>query len=200
MLKSWKLSGLQIGLVVLGILSLALPAVAQSSDKPDKAEVFAGYSFLSPGGNLFGTQINNAPAGFEIASTYFFNKFWGGTVDSAAHFGDHYTISTIQIGPTFRYPMAKFTPFAHFLTGLHRAAYPGEPISNKMSITPGAGLDLKLPNKWINLRLIQVDYQWAQHDYKAPFPVQSVHNDGVRLSSGIVFKFGGAEAPVIPPS
>src|SRR5262244_3144322 len=66
--------------------------------KPAKWEFFAGYSWLNLDQSIAGTkagfpvtfQLKDARGGFMVDGSYFFNKWFGLTVDSGGHFGDTY--------------------------------------------------------------------------------------------------------------
>src|SRR5581483_10267682 len=75
------------------------------------------------------------------------------------------------------------------------------PRSNGIGAILGGGMDIPL-NKKISWRLFQVDYVWARHHYPdlaaAEFPdLRRPTLNGVRLRTGIVLTWGGAE-PVAP--
>ncbi|MBV9075480.1 MAG: hypothetical protein JOZ10_17780, partial [Acidobacteria bacterium] len=107
------------GRVLLAVVTLfaGVAAVAQttpapanpqpsssSSDEssPSRVDVFAGYSYLSPNGAINGNK--GIPAGFTIASSYWFNKYLGAALETGSHFGDINTFNTLTFGPTFRVP------------------------------------------------------------------------------------------------
>jgi outer membrane protein OmpA-like peptidoglycan-associated protein/opacity protein-like surface antigen len=144
-------------------------------------------------------------AGFDNSRVTLFTPTQSETFDSN---GSAYTY---LFGPRLSYrKYERFTPFAQALFGgTHASSVKISGCTGDPSCTPlgsdnafasmfGAGLDIKLTHR-IALRLIEGDFLLTHfHD---PF---STNSDGrgwqknVRLSSGIVFRFGGNPPP--PPS
>jgi outer membrane protein OmpA-like peptidoglycan-associated protein/opacity protein-like surface antigen len=144
-------------------------------------------------------------AGFDNSRVTLFTPTQSETFDSN---GSAYTY---LFGPRLSYrKYERFTPFAQALFGgTHASSVKISGCTGDPSCTPlgsdnafasmfGAGLDIKLTHR-IALRLIEGDFLLTHfHD---PF---STNSDGrgwqknVRLSSGIVFRFGGNLPP--PPS
>src|SRR6185437_5731494 len=58
--------------------------------QPSKVDIFTGYSWLSPNGAVNGNKA--IPAGFTVAGSYWFNKYFGGGVETGNHFGNINTI------------------------------------------------------------------------------------------------------------
>jgi outer membrane protein OmpA-like peptidoglycan-associated protein len=184
------------------------PAGDAGEGKPAKWEIFTGYSWMNSNstitgfkrvGPLPGTpvpetfELKDARGGFVVAGSYFFNKWFGLTVDTGAHFGNNYDYDEALIGPTVRFPGEHLQPFIHALGGWTRLS-PGNQDSNDVfGLAGGGGLDLKVA-KHLNLRLIGADYIYAQHKFGAGNPK---YVDNVRLSTGLVFLAGvGEELPV----
>ena len=72
-----------LGRVLLAIVAVSISAVAQDETQPSKVDVFAGYSYLSPNGAINGNKGINS--GFTVASSYWFNKYFGGVVETGTH-------------------------------------------------------------------------------------------------------------------
>jgi opacity protein-like surface antigen len=115
---------------------------------------------------------------------------------------------TYTFGPRFSYRRyERFTPFAQALFGgAHATAvtisgcsgFPGcAPLdsANSFAALLGAGFDIKI-TRHVALRLVQADYLLT-HSFSNVVPEKGWQNN-VRLSSGIVFRFGGGH-PVPPP-
>ncbi len=196
-----------------GIISLALctlPAVhaVAQDEAPSKVDIFAGYSFLHPGGSIGGVPIDafsSVPgiSGFNANATYFFNRYLGASFDYAT-FSCHCKIETYQAGLTARAPYARLTPFVHVMGGLHRFRPTNFPRTDSgPGILAGGGIDWRvMPH--LSLRLAQADYQWARHDFGFLGPAPAFKPTpttlmGYRLSTGLVVNLGGGEAG-IPPS
>lgn len=186
--------------LTLTLLMLSTVALfAQTEDQqPSKVDIFAGYSYLNPRGKVGGAVIKDITKGFNVQSTYWFNRWGGITLDGAGHFADHGDVGTIQIGPSVRFPNTNnVTPFLHGLIGLHELNVPGFTPNAGIGITLGGGLDFN--TKWprLGIRLIQADYQYAHHPLSF---TEHVNNNGARLATGLVFHFGTIGPPPAPPT
>jgi len=182
-------------LVVVSVcaLALAISPVAQAQDElpTPRTEIFVGYSYYDPGGGLGLPGINK---GFNTAVTWNYNKWLGATFDTSGHYDDSMNVGNFAFGPTIKYPMDRFTPFAHLLLGWQKASPVGFEETSFLTMV-GGGLDLRL-TKLLSWRMIQADWVRSAHEFVPPF--DDTFNGG-RVSSGIVFNLGAIEPPV-PPS
>jgi hypothetical protein len=188
---------------------------------PSRADIFLGYSYLAPHGNIQGIRYNAVNVGAIGSGAYYFNKYLGGEVSLASHPdgpGDGFT--TINAGPIVRFPMADMTPFLHALVGTSRFGGPNydgfyangdpghfvNPYRWGVALTVGGGLDYPLPflNHKLSLRLFQADYQYLHSSFGPAnsVPPTSSNIEGgraninaVQLSTGLVFHMGS----IIPP-
>lgn len=184
------------------------PPADSGESKPAKVEVFLGYSWMNSNATLSGSKViggvggtlvpiteelKDAKGGFVVDISYFFNKWFGVTFDSGAHFGNNYDADEVLIGPTIRFPSEHLQPFIHVLGGWTRLS-PGILDSNDVfGVAGGGGIDLNVA-KHLSIRLAEADYIYAKHNYGAGNPS---YVDAVRLSTGLVFLGGvGEEAPV----
>lgn len=180
------------------------PAADAGETKPANWEVFLGYSWMNSNSTLTGAknvgnppvlvpvteELKDAKGGFVVDISYFFNRWFGFTFDSGAHFGNNYDHDEILIGPTIRFPSEHMQPFIHVLGGWTRLS-PGFLDSNDVfGLAGGGGLDLKV-SRHLNIRLAEADYIYAQHNYGNGNPK---FVDAVRLSTGLVFLGGIGEA------
>ena len=197
----------------LAVILVALPALINAQDeKPPKAEVFAGYQWLNPGGNIprgtdaFGNPLSfkvpSIPQGLGASLAYNFTKYWALEGDYGGNWNKNLNESTASVGPklTFRTEGVNF--FAHTLLGFNRVTSRGLDASNGIGAVLGGGMDLKIW-KPLSLRLFEADYVLARHNFSAEVPPTNsdlrrpVFN-GARLRTGLVFNFGGA--PEVPPA
>lgn len=181
------------------------PAADTGESKPAKVEIFLGYSWINSNATLTGSkdiggtivpiteELKDAKGGFVVDASYFFNKWFGLTFDSGAHFGNNYDFDEVLIGPTVRFPSEHIQPFIHVLGGWTRLS-PGILDSNDVfGVAAGGGIDLKV-SKHVSLRLAEADYIYGKHNYGNGNPT---YVDNVRLSTGLVFLAGlGEELPV----
>jgi outer membrane protein OmpA-like peptidoglycan-associated protein len=184
----------------LCVVSLVfVSSIAFAQDKqPSKVDVFLGYSWLNPGGEINGTHINSIVPGGNGNVTYFFSPWGGATIDVGGHAEDATKVFTAQVGPTFRFNnLGGVVPFVHGLVGLHRLSIDGLGDHNGIGLTAGGGLDLVTKWQRLNFRLIQADYQYGRHSFDV---FNRVENNGVRLSTGLVFNLGSFGPPPAPPT
>jgi outer membrane protein OmpA-like peptidoglycan-associated protein len=195
--------GLSAALLVLSTLPLASQTAGET--QPAKVEVFTGYSWMNSNSTITGTktvggvtvpvteELKDAKSGFVVSGSYFLNKWFGITLDTGAHFGNNYDYDEVLIGPTVRFPATHTQPFIHVLGGWTRLSPGIQNTNDVFGLAVGGGIDLKVARR-LNIRLIQADYIYAQHDYGAGNPR---YVDNVRLAAGLVFLAGlGEELPV----
>jgi outer membrane protein OmpA-like peptidoglycan-associated protein len=191
-------------------------AAAQEGPAP-KWELYGGYSFLDPGGNIHGqlpgallpvsSRLESNPRGAGASLTYNFNHWFGLTLDTSTHWGsgettlfkriDDAAFSNLSLGPKITFRHKYFSPFAEVLVGDHRLMPDAFHDVDKLGVMFGGGLDLNL-NRHVALRLFRADYVFSSYRYGPP-SVQPTDITGVRLQAGLNFMFGGGEPPP-PPS
>lgn len=177
-------------LCLAGLFLLAtLPAAAQNAPK---AEVFGGYSYLrvNPGGGANGINLN----GWNASVAGNLNNWFGIVGDFSGAYGSP-TFAGVKVktkahnflfGPRLSYRSnERFTPFAHALFGATRlegSALGANVSDTSFAMALGGGIDAKL-NDRVAVRVAQFDYLLTR------FASDNQHN--LRLSAGIVFRFGG---------
>jgi opacity protein-like surface antigen len=177
--------------IIALILFLALPVRGQ--DTP-RAEVYGGGGYLRA--DLGGADANLY--GWNFSVTENLNKWFGGTADFSGFYGHQTQVGpglapvnvnvnahTFMFGPRFTYRKAgSITPFAHVLLGGIRGSRGYLGISQsavKFAAAFGGGLDVKV-SKHVAVRVIQAEY--------VATPFLDLRQDNIRLSAGIVFRFG----------
>ncbi|MGH9509347.1 MAG: OmpA family protein [Terriglobales bacterium] len=176
-------------------MGLASPVAWAQDDEFPKWDIFAGYAWMEPGGNIAGTPIDEMKYGWGATATYNVDKWWGLSLDVGGNFGDNADVGTVMVGPRFSIRSDnKITPYAHALFGWHRLSPIGLAPDNGVGIAVGGGLDFHI-NKRFAWKIIEADYMWAHHNFA---PIDRPNLAGARLRTGIVVKFG-LEEP-IPPS
>ncbi len=190
------------------------PATASFAANPSRMDLFAGYSFLAPHGNVNGNSYSKVTAGAIGSGAYYFNKFLGGEVSADFHpNGSNDGFTTLGIGPIVRLPKDRLTPFAHFLVEGSRVGGPNvsttsggatvnrvNPYTWGLSLTAGGGLDYLLPifNNHLSWRILQADYQYMHANFGTPNGVieggtANIH--AAQLSTGLVYHMGS----ILPP-
>ena len=205
--------------LALALVLIALPVLlnaqtapkaptVQSSDDFPKVELFLGYQWLNPGGNI--PDQSHPPNAFKLPSiaqgfgtnlSYNFTRNLALEGNYGGDWNRNASISAAGIGPKYTWRGDGVSFFAHTLVGFQRLSSRGIQSTNGVAAILGGGMDLKLW-KPVSLRLFEADYQLARMNFSGNVPAndsalrRQTYN-GVRLSSGLVFNFGGApEVPV----
>ena len=207
--------------LVLAIVLIALPALltaqstpapaapSSSSDSFPSVEVFIGYQWLNPGGNVpdqssppNAVQTPSMSKGFAASGTYNFTKYlgiegnYGGSSNST-----NASVNTFTGGPklTFR-GENNVNFFAHTLIGVERLDYRYDPSSKGVVGILGGGMDLKIW-KYVSIRLFEADVQLSHQNFGGVVPpsdagLRRPGFTGEVLRTGLVFSSGG-EAPEV---
>jgi outer membrane protein OmpA-like peptidoglycan-associated protein len=186
--------------------------IVQSDDTPPKVELFLGYQWLNPGGNIpdqtpppagpLAFKLPSIAQGFGTNLSYNFTKNLALEGNYGGDWNRNASISAFGVGPklTFRGEGVDF--FVHSLLGFQRLTSRGIDPTTGLAAILGGGMDLKIWKR-VSLRLFEADYQLARMNFSSNVPAndsglrRQTYN-GARLSSGLVFNFGGApEIPVV---
>jgi outer membrane protein OmpA-like peptidoglycan-associated protein len=212
-----KIARLALALACSGLIPIALsaqdapkPAAPASSgpsaDAPSRWDIFAGFSYLAPKGDLIkGAQQDSAKAisccvDFSVAR--YFNKFFGVQAEGDFHKngGNYGTIVHNQFsggsgGLIARFPTEDITPFVHALVGGESVSSTYYPSNNwGMVLTAGGGVDYETP--WLDhhlaIRVFQADYQYTHENF---YPIARANFNMARLSTGVVLHMGTIAPP-----
>ncbi len=207
---SWVFAMLPATIAIL--CSVATVAIAQDQPPP-KWELFGGYSFVYPGATVYGvlpggvvpvnSRIEGNPKGAGLSLTYDFNHWLGLTGDLSGEWGsgesgvnvriDDGEFFNLSAGPKITFRHHYFSPFLEALVGGHRLASEVFRSDVAVGFMAGGGLDLNL-NRRFALRLLRADFVFSNHQYGPSSVVPATDVRGVRLQSGVVFRWGGEEA------
>ena len=185
---------------------------AQSGEPVPKWDLFAGYQWLHPGittpagfsdpNNPTPFKVQDMPKGFGTALTYNLDPHWGMEFDFGHNWDNGSYNTTVSGGPRFMARTDEANFFLHALLSYNRLSVTNTPNpSNAIGVILGGGMDLPITKKFA-FRLFEADYVWGAHhfpDLASPqFPsLRRPNQEGVRLRTGIVLSWGGAE-PVAP--
>jgi outer membrane protein OmpA-like peptidoglycan-associated protein len=181
---------------------LLVPKVsAQEEVTTPKWELFGGYSWSDPGGDVNGKTLRGQSRGWGAAITYNPDKYFGLTLDFGGHYargpvGSNKTNAdthTIMLGPKFTWRTEHVSPFFEGLIGLHTTSAHGLDFesNNGIGAQVGGGIDIKV-NRNLAIRVLQADYMWAHHNF---FPAPREEFNGARLQGGLVWLLGGGPPP-----
>jgi outer membrane immunogenic protein len=187
----------------------ACPLAAQDATRPvsaveksPRAELALGYSFLysnaPPGGcGCFSLNGGNATFAWMVKPAYFalvgdVAVAHAGNIDSN---GDSLTLSSFTAGGRYlpRSPRAALQPFGQVLVGVAHASGSlvqggsSEPANAGAAFAAnvGGGIDLRA-TRHFSIRLVEADYLVTTFDNGV-----NDHQNILRISAGIVFRFGG---------
>ena len=210
-----SVSRMMVAACALGVGTAALaqtaapapaPAPASTQVNPSRIDVFLGYSYLAPHGTLKNQLFGDTPFasidyGAIGSGTYFFNKYFGGQLEFAAHpDGRNDNFYTAAAGLVFRLPLQDVTPFAHGDVGAARISGPRSlPYRWGPALTVGGGMDYDLPffQHHLGLRLFQADYEYMHANW-GPITQPSggrANFNAARLSTGLLWHMGS----IVPP-
>lgn len=191
--------------------SPAPKATTQSSDDVPKAELFVGYQWLNPGGNIpdrtppptgpFAFKLPSMSHGLGTNLSYNFTRNLALEGNYGVDWSRYGTISATTFGPKVTWRGDGVNFFAHTLLGFQRLSSRGLDSTNGIAAVLGGGMDLKIW-KPLSLRLFEADYQVARMNFSANVPpnnssLRRQTYNGARLTTGLVFNIGGApEVPV----
>ena len=197
----------------------------ESDDYYPKVEWFLGYSFW----RAVPTALSNRMGYLHGGSTsiaYNLNRYVGLVADFGGYDDSRLTLFTpttsetfssggsaytYLFGPRFSYRYERFTPFAQALFGgTHASSVKLSGCTGASFCTPlgsdnafataiGVGFDIRITHH-IALRLIQGDFLLTH--YKNLLSADGTDRGwqkNVRLSTGVVFRFGGTPPPPPPP-
>jgi opacity protein-like surface antigen/outer membrane protein OmpA-like peptidoglycan-associated protein len=197
--------------------SATAPAVIRYN--APKVELFIGYSYLRAVPSIDAANRLVWLNGGSTSLAYNFNRYvglvgdFGGFADSelnltgksSSHAVDSSgKVFTYLVGPRFSYrKYNRVTPFAQVLAG---GAYASAvtlstcaavcqllPSETGFAMTAGVGVDLRV-RRHLAIRLVQAEYLMTRFEDRTTGET-AMQND-IRLSSGLVFRFGGG--PRIP--
>ena len=196
-------------LAILALFFVSSSAVAQQSESYPQWDWFIGYQYLHPGvtvplgdpSNPQSYPVPDMAKGLGSSVTYNFDPHWGFEGDFGHNWGNSDTVTTLSGGPRFIWRADSGNYFIHALLSYNHLGVNG--LNNGASgigAILGGGMDLPITKNFA-WRVFEADYVWGRHnyaDYADPqFPgLRRPSMEGVRLRTGVVFSFGGAE--VIP--
>ena len=202
---------LRLGFLSAFVLILcSSSASAQEKQPVPKYDIFAGYQWLNPGGNIPASdgmgglvpfKLPSMAKGGGLAFGYNFHPNFALEGDIGLNLKDQFDVSTYSIGPRFTWRGDGINFFAHTLLGDNHLTSPLG-ARNGIGAILGGGIDLPIMRR-VSLRLIEADYQWARQNYASIVPsnqpdLRHASFEGARLRTGVLFNFGGE--PEVPPS
>jgi len=201
----------------------AMPQSGGADSLTPRVELFLGYSYF---GNV-GTSAGNRIAYLHGGSTSLAinaNRYLGLVADFGGYHADRFgpgappsgnivdasgNVFTFMLGPRLSFRHDRVTPFVQALFGgVHASTVTLNgcsgigcsplPSETAFTMTAGGGLDLNV-NRHFAIRIIQAEYLMTRFGDRSSSAGQTARQNDVRLSTGIVFRFGGKLPPPPPP-
>jgi len=172
--------------LILCIAIFALAGAACAQQEASKFDLFGGYSYFN--GSTSGVADRFSLNGWNVQGTYNVNRWLGATADIGGYYGSPFHVSThdytFLFGPTFTVRASHVTPYVHALFGVdrfHVNVIGASGTDSAFAMAVGGGLDVPIKPKFA-IRVAQVDWLRTNHF--------SAAQNNVRLSTGVVFRFG----------
>ncbi len=210
MLVSRIARSILVALSVSLIAALMSVNAAAQNDTTPKMEIFVGYQWLNPGGNVpaafqpynnpIPVRLLSMPYGAGAAVAYNFSSHFGLEGDYGTNWSDQANESALSVGPRVEFRGDGVSMFLHTMLSYNRLEPPQIPTHNGLGAVLGGGMDLNLTRRF-SYRLFEADYVWAHQNFASIVDtsnasLRGVALEGVRLRTGLVFNFGYPEATV----
>ena len=148
-------------------------------DVVPKWELFIGYQWLNPGGNVpdqstppsaLPSSCPRSSQGLRHQSGLQLHQESGSRRQLRRGLEPQRAVSTpFSVGPKYTWRGDDVNFFVHTLLGFERLAADGIPSSNGVAALLGGGMDIKLW-KPVTLRLFEADFQWARQNFSCVVP------------------------------
>jgi hypothetical protein len=179
-----------------------------------KFDLFAGYTAWIPNYIVQDQHLSNSKQGIIVTGAYYLKPNFGLELSGDYHIAaGNVSMRSVSLGPIVRRPIAHdVSVFVHALGGA--AEFVGPPYSINVGtlyqedrrlgpawgpqVTIGGGLDWTASffHHRLMVRLLQIDYLYEYFHLDPSSAVLGASNlNTLRLSSGIVFKFGSVTPP-----
>jgi hypothetical protein len=180
----------------LGLIFLLLLACSSSSAQeiPFHMELFGGYSYMRFDSSVLGfahdSNLNGGNLSLSVPHIFRSRQYHalGVVADISANYGSHLSVYNFLIGPQVTVNRRGYTFFVHGLYGKSRERFgiqeefvPGFSTLGR-AIAVGGGVQ-KQWHQQLAVRIIQADYIYNNNF--------GLTQDNVRISTGLVFQFGG---------
>lgn len=181
--------------LAFALLLSAAYAAAQATSSP-KNEIYLGYSWLHPNGNVDWGTVPDIVSGGDASITHYFPNAWnlGVIADGSFHSGKGANgnlganVGLVMGGVQYKLHNSQLSPFLRAMAGAADLSPDLLRSEWKPALDVGGGLDLNL-TKAFAIRIAQFDYIWTY--YRENDPAHTTNNwNMIRLSAGLEFNLG----------
>ncbi len=181
--------------LALALCLLGTFAAAQVTIQP-QAEIYAGYSWLHPGGHYdFDIATTDHTTGVDESGVYYLPSAHnlGVLVDASQHVGTtqaniYYVLGGLQ----YKYHTDTFSPFVRAFAGGVRQIAPTYVDQWNAALGAGGGFDYNVGHH-LGIRVVQADYIYS--NYNQLFKYRNPTWNSVRLSAGLLYNLGNYYTP-----
>jgi len=181
--------------LVASLCLLGTFAAGQVTIQP-RAEVYAGYSWLHPGGYYdFNIPTTDHTSGIDESFVYYLPSAHnlGVLLDSSQHFATteqdiYYVLGGLQ----YKYHTDTFSPFFRVFVGTVRQVAPTYVDEWNFAGGVGGGFDYNVGHH-LAIRVAQADYIYS--NYSQLFKIRNPTWNSVRLSAGLLYNIGSYYTP-----
>jgi outer membrane protein OmpA-like peptidoglycan-associated protein len=186
-------------LAILGAV-LFLPSVGGAQSEAPKYDIFVGYQFLHPGGQVGSPQgtasnpmpqkLGDMPVGIGSSFSFNFSPLWGLEAD-VGHNGDSNNyVTTVSGGPRIMFRMPDSDVFLHGLVSYSRLQVDLVGTSHGIGGVIGGGFDLKF-TRLVSWRVMEADWLPSAHHFSQFAPSSAAHPglQSLRLRTGLLLTF-----------
>ncbi len=170
-------------------------AAAQVTIQP-QLEVYAGYSWLHPGGHYdMGVPTQDHTDGADESIVYYlpFAHNLGILADGSEHFGVKYSEVGYALGGLqYKYHTDSFSPFFRVFVGAAKQGSPNSADQWNAALGAGGGFDYNIGHH-LGIRVAQADYIYS--NFNPRIPIGSPQWNSVRLSAGLLWNIGNYYTP-----
>jgi len=176
--------------LAIAVCMMGALAAAQQTLQP-KAEVYGGYSWLNPNGNVDWGKVPSIVNGWDGSGTFYLPSAhnFGIVLDGSGHYNStRVNVGLGLLGLQYKFRNDQFSPFVRVMAGSAHISPAGLNNQWRLAVAAGGGFDLTL-NNLISLRIAQADWVYTSYN-PGLFDNQISAWNMVRLSAGVVFNLG----------
>jgi hypothetical protein len=191
-------------LLAFAFLLVFAPPALSAQEIPVHMELFGGYSYMRFDSSVLGfahdSNLNGGNLSLSVPHLFHSHKYHllGVVADVSANYGSHLSVYNFLIGPQITVDKRGYTFFVHGLWGKSRERYgiqeqfvPGFSSLGR-ALAFGGGVQKQWHSN-LAVRIVQADFISNNNGFGVDtgFGVTQNTQNNLRISTGLVFQFGG---------